>query len=493
MQNINSHRVFRRNEVQADPEGDYVLYWMQTNHRLQYNYALDYVVGWANKLNKPLLIYEELTCDYHWASDRIHTFYMEGMAEHLAMAERKGIDYLPVVEGTPGESRALLGHLLERACCLISDEYPVFFIRERNERLGEELAVSFTTVDSNGLIPLGITDKAPYNAYFFRKIMQRHFLECYSSPPDRHPLEGLEQPGAVELDDKAKQARQKSAERLQNIAAFTASLDISHEVKAIELKGTRQAALGKLGQFIQHGLSKYDEQRNDPDARVTSGLSPWLHFGKISEFEIVQAVLNHQPKPWNLDDITYNNGSTGGFFNGDPNVDSFLDEVITWREVGFHFAHHEPAYDQYESLPEWALETLEQHRHDDREHIYELEELAQSQTHDELWNAAQTQLREQGVMHNYLRMLWGKKVIQWTPSPEIALAYLIELNNRFAIDGRDPNSYSGIFWCFGRFDRAWQERPIFGKVRYMTSKSARRKLKLDQYLKEYGRQQNLEG
>src|SRR5699024_4651371 len=131
------------------------------------------------------------------------------------------------------------------------------------------------------------------------------------------------------------------------------------------------------------------------------------------------------------------------------------------------------------------------HKHDEREYLYELEELAQSQTHDELWNAAQTQLREEGIMHNYLRMLWGKKVMQWTPDPEIALAYLIEVNNKYAIDGRDPNSYSGIFWCFGRFDRAWQERPIFGKTRYMTSKSARRKLKLDQYLNKYGGQKKL--
>lgn len=166
--------------------------------------------------------------------------------------------------------------------------------------------------------------------------------------------------------------------------------------------------------------------------------------------------------------------------------------MITWREVGFHFAHHEPNYDQYETLPDWALESLEKHKDDPREYIYELEEFAQSQTHDEIWNAAQTQLREKGVMQNYLRMLWGKKVLEWTPNPETALAYLIELNNRYAIDGRDPNSYSGIFWIFGRFDRAWQERPIYGKTRYMTSDSTRRKLKLKQYLEKYGSQKSLD-
>jgi len=241
-----------------------------------------------------------------------------------------------------------------------------------------------------------------------------------------------------------------------------------------------------LGQFVKNGLLEYDEKRNDPDENKTSQLSPWLHFGKISEYEIVKTVLDYQPDGWDLDKITFNKGSTGGFFNGNPNIDSFLDEVITWREVGFHFAHHRPDYDQLESLPDWALKTMDQHRDDKREWIYSYEELEQSNTHDDIWNAAQTQLREEGIIHNYLRMLWGKKVIEWTPDYETALQYLIDLNNTYAIDGRDPNSYSGIFWCFGRFDRAWQERPVFGKLRYMTSKSTRKKVKLKNYVEKYG-------
>lgn len=492
MKNINSRRVFKRNDHKPSSEGNYVVYWMQTNHRLQYNYALEYAIGWANKLDKPLLIYEELSCDYHWASDRIHTFYLEGMAEHVEIAEQKGIHYLPVVEEEAGQSRSILEGVFDKACCVITDEYPVYFIRDRNNSLAEELEIAFITVDSNGLIPLGLTDKAPYNAYFFRKIMQKHFVECFTSPPKQYPLDELQNESAIDWTKEQQEIREKSLERIAHPADFIATLDIDHEVRPIDIKGTRQAALGQLGNFIQHNLKQYDEKRNDPDADATSGMSPWLHFGKISEYEIVKAVLEHQPKNWDLDNITFNGGSTGGFFNGDPDVDSFLDEVITWREVGFHFAHHEPDYDQYETLPDWALKTLEAHKNDEREYIYVLEELAQSQTHDELWNAAQTQLREEGIMHNYLRMLWGKKVLQWTPEPEIALAYLIELNNKYAIDGRDPNSYSGIFWIFGRFDRAWQERPIFGKTRYMTSKSARKKLKLDQYLMKYGRQKTLD-
>jgi deoxyribodipyrimidine photo-lyase len=205
----------------------------------------------------------------------------------------------------------------------------------------------------------------------------------------------------------------------------------------------------------------------------------------------VKTIFEHQPEGWDLDDITPNNGKNSGFFNGDPNIESFLDEVITWREVGFHYAHHRPDYDQFDSLPDWALKTMGKHEDDEREYIYSLEEFEQSKTHDEIWNAAQTELRETGVMHNYLRMLWGKKIIEWTPDYRTALDYMIELNNKYALDGRDPNSYSGIFWCFGRFDRAWQERPIFGKLRYMTSDSTRRKVKLDRYLEKFGSQTSL--
>lgn len=492
MKNINSKRVFERNEKKTNTEGDFVLYWMQINRRFQYNYALEYAVGWANKLGKPLLVYEGLGCDYPWASDRFHHFLMEGMEENLEYAKENNINYYSYLEDKSGAGNGLLYELAENACTVISDEFPVFIIQEHNEKVGPSLEVPYITVDSNGLIPLGLTVKAPYNAYFFRKIMQRNFVECFTNPPKKDPLADLENHSEVALGDDFLSKYPAAEKKLKNRKSFVSSLPINHDVGKIDLQGTRQAALGKLGQFIQYGLSKYDENRNDPDENAASGLSPWLHFGKISEYEIVDTVLEHQPEGWNLDNITFNKGSTGGFFNGDPNVDAFLDEVITWREVGFHFAHHEPDYDQYETLPDWSLETLEEHKNDPREYIYELEEFAQSQTHDEIWNAAQTQLREEGIMQNYLRMLWGKKVLEWTPNPEIALAYLIELNNRYAIDGRDPNSYSGIFWIFGRFDRAWQERPIYGKVRYMTSDSTRKKLKLKQYLDTYGSQKTLD-
>jgi len=416
---------------------------------------------------------------------------MQGMKEHLDYATDQELNYVSFVEEKPGQYENLLKDLASNASVLVTDEYPVFIMRKRNETYPEEMNLPYITVDSNGLIPLGLTDKDPYSAYFFRKIMQKHFIEAYTNPPKQNPLDELENESSVDLDDSLFDDLPDAKEALDDIPGFISKLDIDHDVHPIDIHGGRSAATGMLGQFIKNALLEYDDKRNDPDEKKTSQLSPWLHFGKISEHEIVQAVLEHQPEGWDLDKITFNKGSTGGFFNGDPNVDGFLDEVITWREVGYHFAHHRPDYDQISSLPDWVQKTMDEHRDDPREYIYSYDEFKNSQTHDEIWNAAQTQLREEGIIHNYLRMLWGKKVIEWTPDYETAAEYLIDLNNTYAIDGRDPNSYSGIFWCLGRFDRAWQERPIFGKLRYMTSESTRRKVKLKQYLDKYGNQKSL--
>jgi len=491
MKNFNSHRVFTRNQNEPNPDGDYVLYWMQINRRFHYNFALEYAVGWANKLGKPLLILEAFSCDYQWATDRSHTFMMQGMKEHLDYANDQDLNYVSFVEEKPGQYENLLKDLASNASVLVTDEYPVFIMRKRNEQYPKELDIPYITVDSNGLIPLGLTDKDPYSAYFFRKIMQKNFIEAYTNPPNQNPLDDLENREKVTLPASTFENLPEAEKALDNIPEFISGLNIDHSVNPIDIHGGRSAATGMLGQFIKNALLEYDDKRNDPDEKKTSQLSPWLHFGKISEYEIVRTVLQHQPKGWDLDKITFNKGSTGGFFNGDPNVDGFLDEVITWREVGFHFAHHRSDYDQIESLPDWVQQTMDEHRDDPREYIYSYNELKNSQTHDDIWNAAQTQLREEGIIHNYLRMLWGKKVIQWTPDYKTALQYLIDLNNTYAIDGRDPNSYSGIFWCFGRFDRAWQERPIFGKLRYMTSDSTRKKVKLKQYLNKYGDQKSL--
>lgn len=488
MDAFNKGRIRNLNNHSISDEGDFVLYWMQMYKRFHYNFALEYAVELANELNKPLLIYEGLSASYPWASDRFHTFILEGMNESVREAEAAGINYFPYAEPDVGHGKGLLYHIAENACAIVTDDYPAFIMTEHNRKASQKVDIPYFVVDSNGLIPFSLTEKAPYSAYFFRKIMQRHFVDSIQSLPAENPLSDLNNRGNINLDSLLDEKYLNYPSVLNDIPSFISQLDIDHEVTPLPNDpGTREAALKRWDKFAGQKIKSYDEQRNDPDKKGTSEMSAYLHFGKISEYEMVEQALRHMPREWSYDDITFNKGSTGGFFNGDDDIAAFLDEVITWRETGFHFNHHTPNYDEFESLPDWALTTLREHEDDEREYIYSLEEFEQSRTHDEIWNAAQRQLVREGRIHNYLRMLWGKKILEWTAKPVDALHIMIELNNKYALDGRDPNSYSGIFWTLGRFDRAWQERPVIGKVRYMTSASTRKKVKLEGYLKRYGK------
>ncbi|MEZ4468400.1 MAG: hypothetical protein R3F43_29185 [bacterium] len=227
-------------------------------------------------------------------------------------------------------------------------------------------------------------------------------------------------------------------------------------------------------------------ERSHPDADAASGLSPWLHFGHLSPIAVVAGIFDAEGwHPGRLGKVT---GARAGWWGLSATAEAFLDELVTWREVGFGFCYHRPDdYFAFDSLPDWARATLTEHAVDPRPVVYDRATLEAARTHDPLWNAAQTELVRTGRMQNYLRMLWGKKVLEWSRTPAEALDTLIELNNRYALDGRDPNSYSGIFWTLGRFDRPWgPTRPIFGTIRYMSSESTARKLKLKGYLARFG-------
>jgi deoxyribodipyrimidine photo-lyase len=246
------------------------------------------------------------------------------------------------------------------------------------------------------------------------------------------------------------------------------------------------AARGQLATFVADKLARYGVARNQPEQDVSSGLSPYLHFGHISSHQIVASVL--QRNDWNPVRLlgAKATGSRDGWWGLPPESEGFLDELITWRELGYGFAFHRADYDQFEALPPWAQRSLEEHAADPRPHQYTLAQLEAATTHDPLWNAAQQQLRREGRIHNYLRMLWGKKILEWTSSPRLALSVLIELNNKYALDGRNPNSYSGIFWTLGRFDRPWAPiRPIFGCIRYMSSVNTARKVSVKRYIERY--------
>jgi len=257
-------------------------------------------------------------------------------------------------------------------------------------------------------------------------------------------------------------------------------------VPAVDLEGGFEAGERRMEEFLSGAIDRYTEDRNHPDKGETSGLSPWLHFGHLSSHQIFDELTKNEG--WNRDaDVPKATGSREGWWGMSANAEGFIDQLVTWRELGFNMCAHRSDYDRYESLPAWARQTLEDHEKDPRPHLYSLADLEASRTHDPIWNAAQTELRETGRLQNYLRMLWGKKILEWSPTPRDALTAMIELNNKYALDGRDPNSYSGIFWVLGRYDRAWgPERPIFGKIRYMSSENAKRKLRMADYLNRFG-------
>jgi deoxyribodipyrimidine photo-lyase len=265
------------------------------------------------------------------------------------------------------------------------------------------------------------------------------------------------------------------------------SLPMSHYPGPVSGFTGGQTAGGKvLRAFLSHDFMAYNELRNHPDAEATSGLGPYLHFGHISSHHVVSEIL--ELENWTMDRLKGpERGQRSGWWQLSDSAEAFFDQIITWRELGFNMCYQRPGdYDQFSSLPGWVQNELNQHAGDPRPYLYSVETLENARTHDALWNAAQTQLVQEGRIHNYLRMLWGKKILEWSSGPREALQTMLYLNNTYALDGRDPNSYSGIFWVLGRYDRPWgPERPIFGKIRYMSSANTRRKLKLKAYLQRY--------
>lgn len=485
MKNFNSARVYKRSAGEPNADGSYVLYWMHSNRRLYSNFALEYAVAWANKLDKPLVILETLISDYSWASDRFHQFMIDGIKEKSQDCSRRGVSYFSYLEPRAGAWIGLVERVADDACIVISDEYPAFIQPGFNRDLEKAISVPFTTIDSCGMIPLALTDKAPYAAFLFRKVVQKNFKESWANMPAADPLADLKvKPASLSTDIFTRWPQLTAAADWSEITP--SEFDIDHSVGSLMYAGNRATGLKRLDDFIARNLPRYGTERNDPDSSAASGMSPFLHFGTISEYEIVQKILDQQPAGWAADALEYVGGKSEGYFGGHLYVEKYLDELITWRGVGFHYAHHEPDYDKFESLPDWSQNTLNEHTKDPRPVLYTLEQLESAQTYDPIWNAAQRELVRDGIIHNYLRMLWGKKILEWSPDPETALAYMIELNNKYAIDGRDPNSYSGIFWCLGRFDRPWFERPIFGTIRYMSSDSTKKKVKLRNYLEKYG-------
>lgn len=441
--------------------------------RVRWNFALGRAVDWSRRLKKPLVILEALRLDFPWASERIRRFLREGMRDNQQLLEGKRAIYYPYLETEPGAGKGLLAALAARSAVVVTDEFPCFFLPRMVSVAAEKVPVLLEQVESNGLLPLRAAPRDFSTAFAFRRFLQSHLPVHFEQFPAADSLARADIP-RLEALPKAITKRWPTAKLYESAAGA-----------GDELRGGSLAARTRLASFLRLRLEDYSEKRNEPGEDGASGLSPYLHFGHISAHEVFREIA--KAERWTPSRIAVRaTGKRAGWWGMSTAAEAFLDQLITWRELGFNFCHHRKDYERFESLPAWARRTLEEHAGDPRRPRYTLEELAGARTHDSLWNAAQTQLVSEGRIHNYLRMLWGKKILEWTRSPREALRVMIELNNRHALDGRDPNSYSGIFWCLGRYDHPWgPERPIFGTVRNMSSANTARKFEVKAYVHRY--------
>lgn len=484
---VPAQRIRALNAAPVRRDGAWVLHWMTAARRARFNPALERAAELARELDRPLVVLEALRIGYPHASDRLHAFVLQGMADNARRLDGKAT-YHPYVERAAGEGKGLLEALAAKACVVVGDDFPAFFLPRMLEAAGKrlgELGVRLEVVDASCIVPFRLAGKDFPTAYAYRRFLQKNLVAWLEKLPAENPLRRLPAPVPLPRDITRRWPAATLGE-LDRPGALVSGLPVDHAVGAVEERGGAAAAEARLRAWLEVGLPRYATDRNEPDAEgVTSGLSPYLHFGHLGSFEVVSTLLRRER--WIPPEHGKADGSRAGWWGLPEPVEGFLDQLVTWRELGHVTCAHRADHQAYGSLPDWARATLAKHASDRREHLYDLPALEGARTADPLWNAAQRQLVREGRMHNYLRMLWGKKILEWSPSPEEALRAMVQLNDRWALDGRDPNSYSGIFWCLGRYDRPWgPERQVFGTIRYMSSQNTARKVGVKRYLERYG-------
>ncbi len=446
-------RVTVRRSGPLAPGGQCVVYWMQRSQRGLNNPAVDAAVHVANALGLPLLVYFAAIANFPSANLRHYVFLNQGLPDIEADLAERNIAFF--VRRPPENS--LESFLAEvHAALLIGDENPCREPERWRQTLARRLRIPYWTVDADAVVPSKLFPKAQYGAYILRPRLYREL-------PDY--LRSLENPKA-----------DHAWPRPKKFACFPTKSDITAGWKNLDrtigpvesFRGGSQAARARLQYFVQHRLAGYPTQRNHPETDGTSRLSPYLHFGHIGALEIALAVDAAAKKNPALAEAR----------------EAFFNELIVWRELAINFVRTNPHYDSEECAENWARQSLAEHAHDRRDWLYTLEQMERGETHDELWNAAQRQMVDFGWMHNYLRMYWAKKILEWSPDPATAFAYAVSLNDRYELDGRDPNGYAGIAWAIvGKHDRPWFDRPIFGKVRYMSGASTGKKFQSKEYIR----------
>lgn len=460
-------RAVPLNDVRVQPEGEYVLYWMQATQRLDENWALRFATLEADRLGRPVIVYQGLNPHYEHASDRVHAFIVANAAELARRAEALGLTYLFHLRETIAGDNRVIDRLAARAVLVVTDAFPTAGIAERSARVAARLRCRMVAVDGHGVIPAAAFTKEEYAARTIRPKVARLRDLALEPVADRPPRVAVSATlrASLEVD-----ATELSAIRWHAPAALDALLarcEIDHAVPVVRtVTPGLTAARARLHAFCDDALADYEERRGDPaDDAGSSRLSPWLHYGQIAPAEVARTVLARGPA---------------------AQADKFLDELLTWRELSLNFCTRNPRYRTLDALPTWARESLARHADDPREATYDLDAFERAATHHPLWNAAQRELLERGTIHNVMRMYWGKYVILWSRDAAEAMRILVHLNNRWGLDGRDPSSHAGIQWCFGKFDRPWTRRPVLGTVRYMSIDLAYRKFDARGYERRWG-------
>jgi deoxyribodipyrimidine photo-lyase len=431
----------------GENDGRYVLYWMQQSQRAECNHALEYAVQEANRRTLPLVVAFGLTDAYPEANARHYAFLLEGLKDVNRGLRRRRIRFV-VRHGPPEGS---VGRLARDAAMLVMDRGYLRVQKSWRERVAEDTPCTVVQVEGDVVVPVDTTsDREEYAARTIRPKINR-LLGEYLVPLKTTPVKVPSLDMAFESLD------------VEDVDGLLSRLEIDQSVSPVrDYRGGTGRAKRLLARFVERALPGYGEHRRDPSLNGTSHLSPYLHFGQISPLTIALRVA----------------GADAG-----EDGDAFLEELIVRRELSMNFVHRNPAYDRYEALPEWTRRTLNRHRGDPREHRYDLARLEAGDTHDSFWNAAQKEMVLTGHMHNTMRMYWGKKILEWSETPEEAFHAALSLNNKYELDGRDANSYAGVAWCFGKHDRPWKERAGFGTVRYMNEAGLRRKFDMEGYLR----------
>jgi deoxyribodipyrimidine photo-lyase len=423
----------------------YMLYWMQASQRVEFNHALEYAISEANGLSKPLVVYFGITENYPEAYERHYYFMLEGLKEVQSSLRNKDIKMVVRLEQPEIGVKAMS----KNACLTVVDRGYLRTQTAWRTCLAKQISCPLVQVETDVVVPVEeASPKEEYSAATFRPKIRKK-LDYYLVPLENH------YPSTSSLDINF------DSFDIGNTEKAVSRLDIDSSVKKIDhLHGGTKEARKHLIDFLENKLDKYASLRNDPTQDVLSDMSPYLHFGQISPLYIALKV-----------------SATNSF-----EKDAYLEELIVRRELAVNFVFYNHSYDSFDGLPEWAKETLNEHSTDTRQYNYTPEELEDAKTHDPYWNAAQQEMKIKGKMHGYMRMYWGKKILEWSNSPQKAFETVLYLNNKYELDGRDPNGYAGVAWCFGKHDRAWKERSVFGKVRYMNAKGLKRKFDADNYV-----------